>query len=567
MPRDQDPPFRPIPFLAIRRPVGLATLIGYNPEKLSMAHLKRFRSLASLSFFIVLSCISWAQPTATAAAASQEKRAKDYLDNIRHEPSLLWAFLRALPKGGDLHNHLPGAIYAEYYIRWAADDNMCVDRITSGFTFQPCDASKNQVPAKDILSSPTLYQQVINAQSMRFFNGPESGHDHFFNTFVKFGPVGREHMGDMIAVAASQGARDNLSYLELILFPDKGAADRVVKDNNIVYDDNFDGMRDKLMASGLKQAVTGASRNLDEAESHMREKFQCGSPKADPGCNVTLRYLCEIHRGESPAIVFAELLAGFELAATDPRVLGINPVMPEDAYVPMRDFELHMRMIDYFHRLYPKVRLSLHAGELWTGLVPQEGLRNHIQRSIELGHAERIGHGVDVMLEDNPIALLKEMAAKKIAVEINLTSNDQILGVRGDRHPFQIYRRFGVPLAISTDDQGVARSSMTQEYFRAVRDYNLSYADLKQIVRNSLEFSFLPGPSLWTDPSYSHQIRACAADGPASEQRSRACTDFLSRSERARQQWQLEQQLWNFETRECCAAAGSSRPIPAHSVR
>jgi adenosine deaminase len=63
------------------------------------------------------------------------------------------------------------------------------------------------------------------------------------------------------------------------------------------------------------------------------------------------------------------------------------------------------------------------------GLVPPEGLRFHIRESIERGGAERIGHGVAVMSEDDSIGLLREMAKKNVLVEICLTSNDVILGL------------------------------------------------------------------------------------------------------------------------------------------
>jgi adenosine deaminase len=82
------------------------------------------------------------------------------------------------------------------------------------------------------------------------------------------------------------------------------------------------------------------------------------------------------------------------------------------------------------------------------------------------------------------------MARKKVVVEICLSSNDQILGVKGDQHPLPEYLRAGVPVVIATDDEGVARSSLTGEYQRAVTGYNLSYPQLKQIVRNSLTYSF-----------------------------------------------------------------------------
>jgi adenosine deaminase len=123
--------------------------------------------------------------------------------------------------------------------------------------------------------------------------------------------------------------------------------------------------------------------------------------------------------------------------------------------------------------------------------VPPAALRFHIRQAIELGHARRIGHGVSVMSEDDPYGLLREMAARKVLVEIALSSNDQILDVRGDRHPLRLYLKHGVPVAIVTDDMGVARSTHTQEFAKAVEEHGLDYPALKRMVRNSLEYAFV----------------------------------------------------------------------------
>ena len=63
-------------------------------------------------------------------------------------------------------------------------------------------------------------------------------------------------------------------------------------------------------------------------------------------------------------MVFAQLLAGFEAVSHDNRVVGLNLVQAEDGPISMRDYTLHMKMIAYLHKLYPKVPYSLHAGEL-----------------------------------------------------------------------------------------------------------------------------------------------------------------------------------------------------------
>jgi adenosine deaminase len=209
-----------------------------------------------------------------------------------------------------------------------------------------------------------------------------------------------------------------------------------------------------------------------------------------------------------------------------------------------------MKMLDYFHSVYPNVRISLHAGELAPGLVPPEGLSFHIRQAVELGHAERIGHGVDVMFEDNAPALLKELAQKHVMIEINLSSNEGILGIKGADHPFPIYLAAHVPVALSTDDEGVSRIDITHEYVRAALDYHLTYQDLKQIARTGMEHDFLPGDSLWAAPDvFTIPAAPCKAQPLGNEKPNPACKAFLDSSEKAAAQWELERRFRAFEAR------------------
>jgi len=138
------------------------------------------------------------------------------------------------------------------------------------------------------------------------------------------------------------------------------------------------------------------------------------------------------------------------------------------------------------------------------------------------------------------------MAARKILLEICLTSNDVILGVWGDGHPLPVYLRYGVPVALATDDEGVSRSDLTQEYLRAVQTYDfLGYQDLKRMARMSLEHSFLAGSSLWA--SDVHPVAVCANDRAGAGKASSACQRFLDANERAQMQWKLEEEFADFE--------------------
>lgn len=504
------------------------------------------RAARSFIFLILAGFASaaWAQ-----SGASPEQRTARYLESIRRQPSLQLAFLREMPKGGDLHVHLSGALYAENLVDYAASDNLCVDRTTSILIAPPCDDSCEKFTSKPAIrcayGDHVLYNSIVDAWSMRNWEpGEESGHDHFFATFDKFSLATHNHIGDALAEAASRAAEDHLQYLELMHTADSVQSGQLGA--KLGWDDDFARMREKLLVGGLKEIVAATSKRLDDDESKMRSVLNCGTAQANPGCGVRIRYLYQVLRGLPREMVFAQILFGFELAQSDPRFVGLNLVMPEDWYVPMHDFELHMKMLDYLHSVYPKVQISLHAGELAMGLVPPEGLRFHIRESVERGHAERIGHGVDVMNEEHPLDLLREMAKRKILVEICLTSNDVILGVRGDAHPLPIYLRYAVPVALATDDEGVSRSDMTHEYLRAVQTYDfLSYKDLKRMARMSLEHSFLAGSSLWV--SDFRPMAACANDRAGAGKPSKACQKFLDANERAQVQWRLEEEFAKFE--------------------
>jgi len=186
--------------------------------------------------------------------------------------------------------------------------------------------------------------------------------------------------------------------------------------------------------------VAGLRAQVDQMEERRVADLDCKQKPDSPPCQVRVRYIYQVLREFPKEQVFAQVLAGFLLADSDPRVVAVNFVQPEHGLTSMRDYHLHMQMVDYMHRLYPRVHITLHAGELASGLVPPEGLRFHIREAIEIGHAERIGHGVSVMYENDALGLLRLMKQRHIPVEINLTSNDLILGVSGANHPLPVYR-------------------------------------------------------------------------------------------------------------------------------
>ena len=480
--------------------------------------------------------------------SSPEQRTARYLESIRKSPPQQLAFFLQMPKGGDLHNHLSGSIYAESFVQWAAEKGLCVHNQTYALSLPPCDPNAGQTQAGSALTRPVLYRELINAWSMRFWQySGQSGHDQFFDSFGKFGAATYDQTGRMIADAASRAARGRVLYLELMLTPDGGLASQVGQ--TVGWDGNPESTLNKLKAAGIADAVAAGVKNLQDAEAQKDTLLQCGTPKADPGCSVTIRYVAQVSRAAQLGPVFAQMVTGFALANDpDSKVVAVNLVQPEDSLLSMQNFSLHMQMLNFLRPQYPKARLSLHAGELALGLVPPEGLTFHIRESVMIAGAERIGHGVDVMHEDEPFALLKEMARRNVMVEICLSSNDLILGVKGAHHPLATYLQYGVPVALATDDEGVSRSEISREFLKAAEDQGLGYLQLKTMARHSLTYAFISGESLWSDARKFSAKPQCARDLTALTSVSTGCRQFLASSEKARLQWKLEEQFKAFES-------------------
>jgi adenosine deaminase len=134
------------------------------------------------SVVLLLACAGIAAQTAWAEETAGEQRTAQKLDEARADPLALHDFLKRMPKGADLHNHLDGAVYAETFIRVGGEDGLCVDQIAKAFTkSQPvfagsephpvCEAG--DVPAADVPNKQRLYDALVDSFSMRGFSLPK----------------------------------------------------------------------------------------------------------------------------------------------------------------------------------------------------------------------------------------------------------------------------------------------------------------------------------------------------------------------------------------------------------
>ncbi|MFD1378841.1 adenosine deaminase family protein [Fodinicurvata halophila] len=341
----------------------------------------------------------------------------------------------------------------------------------------------------------------------------------------------------MLAEVVARNDRQNIGYLELMKSFQAGAARSMAQELGL--ESAGTQAENALREAGLEKLVIQAREDIDEMERAAARELGC-SLGVQEDCPVTVRYIAQVLRTVPPAEVLAQSMVAFALAERDPRVVAVNLVAPEDNDLVLETYEEQMQIVGRLSEQYPEVGVTLHAGELTLGLVPPRDLSNHIRQAIEIAGATRIGHGIDISYETAPERLLRRMADERITVEVNLTSNAEILGVEGRDHPFQTYRRYGVPIILSTDDEGVSRNDLTHEYQRAVETYDLDYGEVKHLARRALEAAFLPGDSLWADFEDARRVEVCQTE-------TAECRAFLGDNKRARLQWELEDSFREFE--------------------
>ncbi len=403
----------------------------------------------------------------------------------------LRAFLYRMPKGADLHVHLSGAVYAEPLIGWAAREELCV-RLTDWFiVVPPC--TVDQPPVAEAMRDQRKFDAMIDAMSMRFFlptPAIPSGHDQFFSTFAKVSEITWRVTPELTVDMLNRYGAQSVQYAEFMLsFSTR--EERAALTASIRGMTDHAAMLATLKQNGLDKLVAKARAEVADIERKVEALRDC---KADPtkfACKVNWRYIVQVSRNTPIEDVFTQTAFAAALIRAEPRIVALNFVQTEDNQIARRDYTKHMEIVKF---LASDVPVALHAGEVWLGLVPPTDLTFHIRQAVEIGGAKRIGHGTSLAFERDVEGLLEEMRRRLVTIEISLTSSDLILNVRGNDHPLATYLAAGVPVVLSTDDPGVARVDMTNEYFRAAHEHRLSYRTLKSLARNALTHSFLAEP-------------------------------------------------------------------------
>jgi adenosine deaminase len=137
--------------------------------------------------------------------------------------------------------------------------------------------------------------------------------------------------------------------------------------------------------------------------------------------------------------------------------------------------------------------ITIHAGE-------GEPAESIWQAAYHL-HADRIGHGLTLNENDK---LAQRFRDRNICLELCPSSNREVVGFYDPRYPIsQKHRQYpllelwekGLPLTLCTDNPGISRTTLTDEYLTAaaMTDNQLSLWDVLAMIKQGFVHSFLSG--------------------------------------------------------------------------
>ncbi len=378
-------------------------------------------------------------------------------------PRELYTLLFDLPKGGDLHNHGGLSSFAQTWFSLASQD-----RRNSFYTltrFGNCPGDNDSLPRFYTIQKSTWQKlpaclqaqyealSALSAEKKEAWisalkiDKPGEGRNEFFELIVnRFGELSKDPYLAADALVANMQAfgRERVRYMEPQLVPG-GYLD--LEGNPVPADEVA-----RIYAQRLNEP--------DAKATGVTVRFQ----------DVVIRFLPGAEKAVEEAYAF--------VARHRDGWVGINMAGREDNEkgYPLRFLETYRKM----RRTYSGIGLSIHGGE-----VDLPGRQVH--DTLLLG-ATRIGHGLNLITDPDTMLLMRD---RRALVEINLISN-RLLEYFPDltRHPFPEYLRTGIPVCLNTDDRGSWDSNMTDEYFTAVTTFNLSWNEVVQLGRSSLEWAF-----------------------------------------------------------------------------
>ena len=399
----------------------------------------------------------------------------DWFDELKKSGSAedLYRVLYAMPKGGDLHNHLFGANFSEWWYELALAQE------ERGYEYYTKVRIENCVAyGSDEYGQSPYYLMFRNIMAVHY----DDLSDCEKQEYKLLEDLNEEEKAGWLASIRLDKPYEGRDEFFEMNWPRLNAltGNPWLRAESLVRNMQAFGAEGVMYVE--TQVFIGGSLNPDgtaitpeQAVDILRERLQDEDALAT---GVTVRMQVSIMRFSEIAENYLRAAYKFVYDHSD-LFVAVNMVGRED-----NDKGYPLRFLESLRELrkqFGGVKLSIHAGEV-------DEPNYHVRDTLLLG-AARIGHGVNLISDDDTMRLMRH---GPYLVEINLISNLLLQYVSSyDQHPFPEYLRTGIPVALSTDDRGMWDSTMTDEFFVAVSEFNLSWDEVKTLSRNSLQYAFV----------------------------------------------------------------------------
>lgn len=390
-------------------------------------------------------------------------------------PQAIYNFLHALPKGGDLHHHLTGSAFSEWWWELAIDPNL-----NGGYTYYTrthltlCDGLETDAYSPQ---SPFLLFRTIQAST---YNALPDCQKAGYTALTRLSASQKTSFLNSLRLDKASEGRDvffqqHWQRLNELTANPYLTGQLLIKNMQAYAEENVSYFETQVNVHHMVKP-DGSAFSADEALSILRQAINSEEGKAT---GVTVKFQYAILRFLPNAEETLKQVYQFVDAHRNIYV-GINFVGRED-----NDKGHPLRFLPVLRELrhaYPKIPLAIHAGEV-------DEPNQHVRNTLLLG-ADRIGHGINTITDPDTLLLMRN---GPYLIEINLISNLLLEYVDTyQQHPFGEYLRLGIPVALSTDDRGMWDSTLTDEFYIAVTQFNLSWEELRMLAENAIAYSFLP---------------------------------------------------------------------------
>ena len=366
------------------------------------------------------------------------RKLKNYV--VGNDKSRDYALLKSFPKA-ELHSHLGGVLSPNEIIQVALEEkNFVADKANpNSVKFEK--TIKKIVSFKDDQAS---FEKEIYGDYCKPCN------------FFRIGIDAYQKLGDFQGSALLQTKKTIKKAAELY-------AQKLVFENVRYVEIRFSPYNYTRLNLSLNQVVDTIMDTLDQYKDKFLYKLICiiGREASMEQIQETVKQINELYEtnGRFKNSFVAVDLAGNENVK--------SPAKLRECFMPFLKNCIH---------------ITIHAGE--TDTVES------IWEAVYHLNADRIGHGLKLL--DKP-ELLKHFAEKRIGIEMCPSSNDQIVGFcdKKDSYPLKKYLDEGLKVCVNTDDCGISRTSLANEFIKAAELCpGLTLWDCITLIRNGLEVAF-----------------------------------------------------------------------------